>query len=176
MGDVPLSFLNAFVLYTDELGSESARYLLVHFGLQLALIGCLALPFHLHNDLRNQRAMGGDARGRHRHSSDVPYADEDEASDPRALPAEPLEEADMPMPSQERRGSRGESEREGVELSSLSPVEDTHRNGNGGRSPAPVRPQSIDSGAIPVVLAPPPVNHAREESSKPAKVMSLDMD
>ena len=56
------------------------------------------------------------------------------------------------------------------------PVEDTHRNGNGGRSPAPVRPQSIDSGAIPVVLAPPPVNHAREESSKPAKVMSLDMD
>ena len=96
VGDVPLSFLNAFVLYTDELGSESARYLLVHFGLQLALIGCLVLPFHLHNELSKQRDLsGGGASGQRRHAGGVPYADEDDAGDPPATPADALEEADI---------------------------------------------------------------------------------
>ena len=35
VGDVPLSALNGFVVYSDMLGSTQARYLLVHFLLQL---------------------------------------------------------------------------------------------------------------------------------------------
>ena len=59
IGDVPLSALNAFVLYTDTLGSSAARYLLVHFLLQIALIGCLALPWYLHKQHVVSRAAAG---------------------------------------------------------------------------------------------------------------------
>ena len=38
IGDVPLAALNAFVLYTDALGSISARYLLTHFLLEIGLV------------------------------------------------------------------------------------------------------------------------------------------
>ena len=60
VGDVPLSALNAFVLYTTELGDPAARYIMVHFVLQLALLGCLALPWYLHNQFRQARGPAHD--------------------------------------------------------------------------------------------------------------------
>jgi MFS family permease len=47
VGDVPLAAMQSFILYNDYLGSRAARYLLVHFVLQLLLIGTLALPWYL---------------------------------------------------------------------------------------------------------------------------------
>ena len=64
IGDVPLSFLNAFVLYSEELASPAARYLIVHFALQIGLIGCLALPWYLHRQriaASVPTALGGSA-------------------------------------------------------------------------------------------------------------------
>ena len=92
VGDVPLSFLNWFVLYTEELGSSSARYLLVHFGLQLALIACLALPWHLHKTMHTHAGASLRATG----NGGVPYADQD----------------DEPLPSPSRRMNDDEEEEE----------------------------------------------------------------
>ena len=99
VGDVPLSALNAFVLYTDVLGSESARYVLVHFVLQLAIVGCLALPWYLHKQhlvSRGRTRTGTDVMdvlpGATRARADLagPYGvmdddDEDAAAAPRKL-------------------------------------------------------------------------------------------
>ena len=46
-GDVPVAMLSSFVSNSGLLGSAAARYILVHFLLQLALLASLALPWHL---------------------------------------------------------------------------------------------------------------------------------
>ena len=56
VGDVPISALNAFVLFAESLGSTEARYRLVHGGLQLGIIACLALPWYLHKQQQTSAA------------------------------------------------------------------------------------------------------------------------
>ena len=54
--DVPISALNALVLFAESLGSTEARYRLVHGGLQLGIIACLALPWYLHKQQQTSAA------------------------------------------------------------------------------------------------------------------------
>ena len=48
-----MSMLNAFVTNSDRLGSPAARYVLVHFALEMFVVASLALPWYLrHTDVR----------------------------------------------------------------------------------------------------------------------------
>lgn len=162
VGDVPLAALNAFVVYTDSFGSPSARYLLVHFLLQIALIGCLAFPWYLHK----QHLV---SRGRSRPSLGGP---EELMPSPKAssstLPSVPYADDNDELPAA-KSYTNGRGGGEGVELGRMRGAEGGAVAAVGTAEPPTPQPAAT---AIPSIE--PPVASAPAKAARPAMVVDMD--
>ena len=186
VGDVPLTLLNSFVVYTEEMGSQSARFLFVHFVLQLALIGCLVFPWYLHKQFSARGTAHLNAaredvdgpsseyfeRRSKRSDSDDRYADDAAETFPRTRSSAADDDDDE---------SGGGSSR-GVELVGVAPQQQTVPDGDDASAAAASPPPAPTAApALPKLSAPPgdftdrPVSPVAPPPSRPSAV-NLDMD